>query len=42
VISYDGKARSMGSLRTELRFLDSDIEGFEHQAAQLLERIGVK
>jgi hypothetical protein len=42
VINCDGSKSSMAGLEHDLQLLDSDIEGLEHQASQLLVEIGVK
>jgi uncharacterized RDD family membrane protein YckC len=42
VTNCDGKRASMVSLRTDLELLDSDIQGLEHRASQLLAEIGIK
>ena len=42
VINSDGAAASVASLRKDLQFLDSDIEGLNQEASRLLEQIGVK
>jgi hypothetical protein len=42
VVNCDGTPASMASLRNDLRLLDSDVDGLEHQASQRLAEIGVK
>ncbi len=42
IVNCDGTAASMASLRGDLKLLDSDIDGLEHQATDLLGQSGLK